>query len=118
MKVLFDQGTPVPLRRALTGHRVVTVYEQGWSTLVNGRLLEAAEAQSFDVFVTTDSPAVISRSSCSAQPPGRAFNRMGTRFVPRSKACCPVPITSFWFPNDDRAHRHSAARSPEAITPY
>lgn len=54
MKVLFDQGTPVPLRRALTGHMVATVYEQGWSTLANGRLLEAAETQVFEVFVTTD----------------------------------------------------------------
>jgi hypothetical protein len=54
MKVLFDQGTPVPLRRAFAGHTVVTVYEQGWSTLVNGQLLATAEAQGFEVFVTTD----------------------------------------------------------------
>ncbi|MDZ4717339.1 MAG: hypothetical protein SH847_02635 [Roseiflexaceae bacterium] len=54
MNILFDQGVPVPLRRALTNHGVVTVYEQGWSTLVNGQLLEVAEQQGFDVFITTD----------------------------------------------------------------
>ena len=53
MCVLFDQGTPVPLRNALKAHTVSTAYEMGWSTLVNGALLQAAEAQ-FDVLVTTD----------------------------------------------------------------
>ncbi|PYR12122.1 MAG: hypothetical protein DMG00_09430 [Acidobacteria bacterium] len=54
MKVLFDQGTPVPLRTLLAGHTVETVYERGWSKLSNGDLLTAAQASSFDVFVTTD----------------------------------------------------------------
>ena len=31
-----------------------TATEQGWATLANGVLLTAAEAQGFDVFVTTD----------------------------------------------------------------
>ena len=53
MRVLFDQGTPAPLRGALTAHAVSTAYEMGWSTLSNGDLLDAAEAQ-FDAFVTTD----------------------------------------------------------------
>ena len=52
MRVLFDQGTPAPLRSALTAHAVSTVYETGWSTLSNGDLLDAAEAQ-FDALVTT-----------------------------------------------------------------
>jgi hypothetical protein len=54
MKVLFDQGTPVPLRRALPAESVTTVYEQGWSTLKNGQLLAIAEQAGFDVFITTD----------------------------------------------------------------
>ena len=54
MKVLFDQGTPVPLRRALAAHAVETAFERGWSTLQNGELLAAAEAASFEVLVTTD----------------------------------------------------------------
>ena len=53
MRILFDQGTPVPLRRALKSHVVSTAYELGWSALANGDLLRAAEAQ-FDVLVTTD----------------------------------------------------------------
>jgi predicted nuclease of predicted toxin-antitoxin system len=53
MKVLFDQGTPAPLRHFLTGHEVETAYERGWSTLRNGELLAAAEAE-FEVLITTD----------------------------------------------------------------
>ena len=48
MNILFDQGTPVPLRDALAGHTVETAYERGWSALSNGELLTAAEASSFD----------------------------------------------------------------------
>ena len=54
MKVLFDQGTPVPLRRYLPLHEVTTVYELAWSTLQNGALISQAEAAGFDVLVTTD----------------------------------------------------------------
>lgn len=54
MRVLFDQGTPAPLRRLLSGHDVSTAYECGWSTLKNGELLGAAEADGFQVLVTTD----------------------------------------------------------------
>ena len=53
MKILFDQGTPVPLRNALAGHEVKTVFEIGWSELENGILLKRAE-ESFDLFITTD----------------------------------------------------------------
>jgi hypothetical protein len=54
MLVLFDQGTPVPIRPFLIGHTVKTAAEQGWSTLSNGNLLNAAEAAGFEVLVTTD----------------------------------------------------------------
>jgi predicted nuclease of predicted toxin-antitoxin system len=54
MRVLFDQGVPVPLRRVLSGHTIETVYERGWATLKNGALLSAAEAAGFEMFVTTD----------------------------------------------------------------
>jgi hypothetical protein len=53
VRILFDQGTPVPLREYLTGHNVATAYEKGWSTLRNGELLAVAEAH-FDMLVTTD----------------------------------------------------------------
>jgi hypothetical protein len=54
MNILFDQGTPVPLRVVLSGHTVETAFERGWSRLANGDLLTAAEAASFDIFITTD----------------------------------------------------------------
>lgn len=53
MRVLLDQGTPAPLRRALRDHSVATAFEQGWAEFANGELLAAAE-QAFDVLVTTD----------------------------------------------------------------
>jgi hypothetical protein len=53
MRIIFDQGTPEPLRRGLSGHTVVTAFELGWSGLANGDLLREAEAQ-FDVLITTD----------------------------------------------------------------
>ena len=53
MRILFDQGTPVPLKEYLPGHSVTTAYELGWSTLRNGELLARADEQ-FDVLVTTD----------------------------------------------------------------
>ncbi len=54
MKILFDQGTPVPLRRELARHTVDTVYEQGWATLSNGQLLTTAEQAGYDLLITTD----------------------------------------------------------------
>ena len=54
MRVLFDQGTPVPLRRHLSDHRVETAFERGWSKLRNSALLDRAEAEGFELLVTTD----------------------------------------------------------------
>jgi hypothetical protein len=54
MRILFDQGTPVPLRKYLPGHVIKTAYELGWSTLLNGDLLRLAEEAGFDVLLTTD----------------------------------------------------------------
>jgi hypothetical protein len=54
VRVLFDQGTPAPLRHLLTGHEVATAHERGWSTMKNGELLAAAVAAGFEVLVTTD----------------------------------------------------------------
>ena len=54
MRVLFDQGTPVPLRSHIAMHYVSTAYELGWATLKNGELLAIAESRGFEVLVTTD----------------------------------------------------------------
>ena len=53
MRILFDQGTPVPLKKHLSEHQVQTAFELGWSRLANGDLLATAEGK-FDIFVTTD----------------------------------------------------------------
>lgn len=54
MKILFDQGTPVPLRKLLPDHSIITAYERSWQTLENGDLIATAEADGFDVIITTD----------------------------------------------------------------
>ena len=54
MKILFDQGTPVPLRRSLSVHEITTAHERGWGNKKNGELLSAAEADGFEAIVTTD----------------------------------------------------------------
>jgi len=55
MRVLFDQGTPTPLRQSLPQYEVSTVYERGWSELTNGELLDAAVREGYEILVTTDS---------------------------------------------------------------
>ncbi len=54
MKILFDQGTPAPLRKHLAGHYVDTAFERGWSMIQNSQLLKAAEDARYELFVTTD----------------------------------------------------------------
>jgi hypothetical protein len=54
VRILFDQGTPAPLRHCLEKHKVVTAFELGWNELRNGELLNKLEAEGFDVLVTTD----------------------------------------------------------------
>lgn len=55
MRVLFDQGTPAPLRQSTPQDEVSTVHELGWSELSNGELLDAAEREGYEILVTTDS---------------------------------------------------------------
>ena len=54
MLILFDNGVPAPLRHALEGHIVVEAIERGWDRLLNGELISAAEAEGFDILLTTD----------------------------------------------------------------
>ena len=54
MKILFDQGTPRPLRHSLAAYSVDTAAERGWSDLDNGNLLQAAEDEGYDLLITTD----------------------------------------------------------------
>jgi hypothetical protein len=55
MLLLFDNGTPRTLARYLIDHHTVTeARARGWEELENGDLLTAAEAEGFQVLVTTD----------------------------------------------------------------
>ena len=54
MRILFDNGVPRGVASVLQGHTVEEARDQGWDRLKNGDLLDAAEAEGFDIFVTTD----------------------------------------------------------------
>jgi len=54
MRVLLDHSVPAPLRHHLPGHEVIEAAAIGWERLSNGKLLAAAEADGFEVFVTSD----------------------------------------------------------------
>ncbi|MCY4218067.1 MAG: hypothetical protein OXE56_02185 [Gammaproteobacteria bacterium] len=43
MKILFDHGTPAPLRHHLRKHLVDLAEGKGWETLGNGELIRRAE---------------------------------------------------------------------------
>lgn len=54
MRVLLDENVPRKLKHRLSpDHNVATVPERGWSGLLNGDLLRAADAE-FDALVTLD----------------------------------------------------------------
>ena len=54
MRIVFDQGTPAPLRHHLREHEVVTAFELGWERLSNGELLAASESAGFEAMISTD----------------------------------------------------------------
>ena len=54
MRVLLDNGTPRGVGAALKNHVVEECRSRGWGSFRNGELLDAAEADGFDVLVTTD----------------------------------------------------------------
>lgn len=66
-QVLFDQGTPVSLRRYLSSHSVSTVFEKGWNTLQNGDLPRTAEREGVED-LGNDGP----ESKRSTEPEGAA----------------------------------------------
>jgi hypothetical protein len=43
VKILFDQGTPAPLKDLLPSHEVATAYELGWSTLKKWRTVKRSK---------------------------------------------------------------------------
>jgi predicted nuclease of predicted toxin-antitoxin system len=57
VRVLLDHNPPHKLRTslsALSTHEIVTASYMGWGELKNGELLQVAEENRFEVFVTAD----------------------------------------------------------------
>ena len=54
MKILFDNGTPKPIARTLTGHEVTFARQIGWHELANGELIQQAEDAGYDMLLSTD----------------------------------------------------------------
>lgn len=54
MRVLLDENLNWRLQRFLPGHNVRSVPLLGWAGLKNGRLLEQAAADGFEVLLTMD----------------------------------------------------------------
>jgi len=54
MRILFDNGTPKPIARALTGHEITYARGIGWHELGNGELIQQAEEAGYEVLLSTD----------------------------------------------------------------
>ena len=54
MKILFDHGTPAPLRYQRREHPVDRSAEKGWELPENGELIRKAEEEGYKAIVTTD----------------------------------------------------------------
>jgi hypothetical protein len=91
VRVLFDQGTPAPLRHLLPGHEVATAYERGWTTLKNGELLASAEINGFEVLVTTDTNLKYQQNLATRTI---AIVVLGTTSWPRIKAAAEVVVAA------------------------
>lgn len=53
-KLLLDECVPQGLRHSIIGFEVFSVTYMGWSGIKNGKLLQLAISEGFDVFLTTD----------------------------------------------------------------
>jgi hypothetical protein len=62
MKILFDNGTPKPIARSLTGHEISFARQMGWHELENGELIQQAEEAGYEVLLSTDKNIATSRT--------------------------------------------------------
>jgi predicted nuclease of predicted toxin-antitoxin system len=54
MRILLDNCVDVRLRESFAGHEAVHARDLGWRELTNGKLIQAAVDEGFEVLVTTD----------------------------------------------------------------
>ena len=55
MKILLDHNLDRRLKFHFPEHNTSTTQDQGWADVVNGKLLDLAEQNGFDVLLTADS---------------------------------------------------------------
>jgi predicted nuclease of predicted toxin-antitoxin system len=53
-KILLDENLPIKLKSQLQSFEVYTVYDKGWDSFKNGKLLQKAMEDEFDIFLTSD----------------------------------------------------------------
>jgi len=71
VRILFDQNLPHKLRTSLldrSSREISTAAYKGWSAFKNGDLLQAAERDGFDVFVTGDTTLVLEQNLTRRRP--------------------------------------------------
>jgi len=106
VRVLFDQGTPAPLRRHLPLHSVETTHERGWATLRNGDFLRAAENAGFEVLITTDQHLQYQQNLAERRIGiGYRTPRAGLAFAPRR-----TPLRTPWLDVQRSGSSRSAFR--------
>ena len=84
MRVLLDENLDHALRKLLAPHEVATVTYRGWAGLKNGELLQAAENDGFDVFLTATKRFRMSRTFPDAASPSSGFRPFNCRSYGRT----------------------------------
>ena len=54
MRILLDHNVPRPLKNNLPGHDTDTAADRGWQDLNTGELLDQAETDGYELFLTSD----------------------------------------------------------------
>ena len=67
MQILLDECLPRDLGKSLTPHQVTTVPEKGWGGISNGKLLDLAQKNGFQVFVTVDQNLAVQNPTAGTQ---------------------------------------------------
>jgi hypothetical protein len=86
MKILFDNGTPKPISRSLTGHEVTYTRRIGWHELENGELIQNSHWPVVHLYLDKIAAAV--------------------------NACRPGSYTDFCAPKTKRAEQHLQSATP------
>lgn len=114
MKILFDEDTPYPLKRHLTGHAIKTVPQMGWAGIQNGKLLALIQGGGFEVFLTCDQNMEF-QQSLSAQPFATVVFRVPNKKMETLLPLVPQLLTLLPMVRPGRVYH--VEKSTEASTP-